>query len=318
VSERQQLSADRAADGGVKYLSAEKRGEEAHFQGSNEQPIVRQAQDVFGALRDLDLLPHVAELDVLGLAVIPPEKVGIDVIAAREAVLDVAERRHGERPDWQGNQDRTSPTPFGAIMFCIGLEHPAFVPVMLNRTIEAIATQQLGANHVLSAFQGVTKPKGGQELDLHLDELYAPSPYAVHNDAINVTIPLTDYTMDNGPLAYVPGSHKLMRRPVGREGYDQRVPVTAKAGSLIIWPRHTWHGAYVGTAPGMRVNIISVFSRPHMRTLEDFGGQVTEDALEAHGPRFRQLMGKNLSYGWRGEGPVLDGSETLIGATPFV
>jgi ectoine hydroxylase-related dioxygenase (phytanoyl-CoA dioxygenase family) len=188
---------------------------------------------------------------------------------------------------------------------------------MLNRTILAIATEQVGRNAALSSFQAILKPRGGKPLDLHVDELIAPAPYSVHTGSINVTIPLTDYTIEAGPTSYVPGSHKFMRAPVGKEGWEQRVPVTARKGSLIIWPNMTWHGNYTGTAPGLRMALVLVFARPHMRTLEDYRDDVTEEMLRRNPPRFAKLMGRHISYGWKAEGPVLDGSETLIGATAY-
>jgi len=290
----------------------------SHFQGLNGHDISQEAASVWAELRSLELLDHVAELEVLGLTVIPPEKVGLPVATVRDKLLEVCERRYGGRPDYTGESTpQEANNPFGRLVSFLALEDPLFQEVLLNRTVLALATQQLGRNCVLSAFQALLKARGGQALDLHVDELIAPAPYAVHNDSINVTIPLTDYTRDNGPLAYVPGSHKYMRRPVGREGWEQRVKVLAPAGSAIIWPRHTWHGAFAGTAPGLRLNLTLVYARPHLRTLEDYRNKLTQADLERNPPRFAKLMGRHISYGWQQEGPVLDGSETLIGSTAY-
>lgn len=292
----------------------------SHFKGLDGQNIRDEAMSLLAELQELDLLGHVAELEIMGLTVIPPEKVGLlhRIDAIREALLDVAEARRGVRPDWEGKYaESESPSPFGQLESYLGLERPIFQDVMMNRVMLAMATQQLGRNCTLSACQAMLKAKGGPELDLHVDELIAPAPYAAHNDSINATLLLTDYTETNGALTYVPGSHKYMRRPVGKEGWDQRVKVLAPKGSLAIWPRHTWHGADVGTAPGMRLTLFYVFSRPHMRTLEDYRSEVSAADLERNPPRFAKLMGRHISYGWKQEGPVLDGSETLIGSTPY-
>ena len=308
-----------AADELARDMASGVTANRSHFKGEG-QTTADQATELLGELKRLDLLEHVAELDIMGLTVIPPEKTGLlsQVDALREALLDVCEKRRGVRPDWQGlGAEGESPSPFGQLESYLGLEHQVFQDFMMNPVILAMATQQLGSNCTLSACQAMLKARGGPELDLHCDELIAPSPYAVHNDSINVTLLLTDYTEDNGALAYVPGSHKYMRRPVGPEGRDQRVKVLAPKGSIVIWPRHTWHGAYVGTAPGMRLTLFLVFSRPHMRTLEDYRSEVTDADLARNPPRFAKLMGRHISYGWKHDGPVLDGSETLIGATPY-
>ena len=294
--------------------------ERNHFQGLNGAAIKDEAVNVMNELRALDLTENVAELHVMGLTVVPPEKVGFgDLIdAAREKLLDVVEGRSGVRPDWLGNTTHKSPeTPFGTLISHIGLEDPIFEKIMLNRSVLAIVDEQVGRNAALSSFQSIIKPKGGKPLDLHVDELIAPAPYSVHTGSINVTIPLTDYTMEAGPTSYVPGSQKFLRAPVGKEGWDQRVPVTARKGSLIVWPSSTWHGNYTGTAPGLRMALVLVYARPHMRTLENYRDDVTPEMLQRNPPRFAKLMGRHISYGWKKEGPVLDGSETLIGATAF-
>jgi hypothetical protein len=54
-----------------------------------------------------------------------------------------------------------------------------------------------------------------------------------------------------------------------------------------------------------------------MRTLEDYRSEVTQADLDRNPPRFAKLMGRHISYGWKKEGPVLDGSETLIGSTAY-
>ena len=58
---------------------------------------------VWNEIRDLGLEPYVAELDAKGYTVIPPEIANPNGLCERmlEAVLDIAERRNGERPDME-------------------------------------------------------------------------------------------------------------------------------------------------------------------------------------------------------------------------
>ena len=58
---------------------------------------------VWNEIRDLGLEPYVAELDAMGYTVIPPEIANPDGLCERmlEAVLNIAERRNGERPDME-------------------------------------------------------------------------------------------------------------------------------------------------------------------------------------------------------------------------
>ena len=59
------------------------------------------ATRLWSEIKALDLAEHIAELEVLGLTVIPPEKFTTrDFVGRlRSALLDMAEIRFGERPD---------------------------------------------------------------------------------------------------------------------------------------------------------------------------------------------------------------------------
>ena len=43
------------------------------------------------------------------------------------------------------------------------------------------------------------------------------------------------------------------------------IPLIAKAGSLAIWHGATWHGSTPRTNRGLRVTLVQVFMRMHMR-----------------------------------------------------
>ena len=81
------------------------------------------------------------------------------------------------------------------------------------------------------------------------------------------------------------------------------MPVECKAGSIIFWGGNAWHGAYARKNPGLRINLIMAMMRPHMRPQEPYRENVTQEILDANPPRFARLMGKNLNYGWKEEGP---------------
>ena len=111
---------------------------------------------------------------------------------------------------------------------------------------------------------------------------------------------LTDFNRDNGSTAFVPGSHKWCRNPVGSEtsvGNDQAVPVEAAAGSLVVFSGNTWHGAYDRVAPGLRVSMHLLMVRPIIRPREDLIGRIPQEVLDRNPARFAILTQQGLVPG---------------------
>jgi ectoine hydroxylase-related dioxygenase (phytanoyl-CoA dioxygenase family) len=80
--------------------------------------------------------------------------------------------------------------------------------------------------------------------------------------------------------------------------------VTAPAGSLIVFHGNTWHGTYPKTSEGPRVHIANAFCRNYVNPAENYD-DVPEAMLDALGPEFGRLVGKEAWQGYRAEGPKL-------------
>lgn len=86
-------------------------------------------------IQRLGLESYVAELDVLGYTIVPPELAGPDGfgLRLRDALLDVAERRTGERPKLDGDPRFANPlVPFGQNFAYLLFEDEAFAEAILN------------------------------------------------------------------------------------------------------------------------------------------------------------------------------------------
>ncbi|CAN5493249.1 hypothetical protein BH10PSE12_BH10PSE12_07470 [soil metagenome] len=280
--------------------------------GSIAFSIAPDALAVWNAIERLDLFRHIAELEVKGYTIIPPEKIGPPefIVRMRETVLDVVERRRGARPDIEAG---TFPVPserlneaFNAVGINVAyllFEDPVFQEAAANETVLAIIDYLIGKSANITTCLSLIKGPGDIDLPLHIDSVITPAPLSSHQQFCNVTWALTDYSLEEGALCFVPGSHKYLRAPVPGEGIPDRVAVEAPAGSVIIWPGSTWHGAFARQAPGLRVNMITQYIRPHLRPLEPYRENVTPQILAANPPRFATLMGQDLNHGWKAEGP---------------
>jgi hypothetical protein len=268
-------------------------------------------EELWGEIRTLGLESYVAELDTLGYTVVPPAVAFPDGLPDRllEAVLDVAERRTGTRPDLLTNSvaeqsaKAAGGMPLGDTMPFLLQEGRPFEEALMNPALLALVTHLCGRSVVLSAMFSSIKGPNPVTLPLHADNrLPAPlPPYAV---VCNATIALTEYTRAGGCLAVVPGSHRHSYPPQGREaqlgpgGNPNARPVECAPGSLLVWHGNTWHGAYPRSDPGLRVSLVQYFSRPQLRTLDDLRDQMSEESLDRNPPRFAVLTQQGLADGY--------------------
>ena len=270
---------------------------------------------VLEEIRELQLEPNAAQLDAKGLTVLPPEQVAPRefTVRLRDAVLKLAERRTGIRPDFENgsthaNIAATSGQTGEAWMWHILFDDPIFADALMNRACLAMVTYLVGYSAKLSNSSALVKGPVDWEgpprpLGLHNDSRGVPAPLPPYSQFASATWALTDYTLENGALGYLPGSHKLCRQPTPDEAIDRVVPVEAEAGSLIVWHGNTWHAPFPRTAPGLRVSMLLYFCREYMTTQERYRERVPEAMLERHPLRFRTLMGLEDGYGWADEGP---------------
>ncbi len=282
-------------------------------------------------LRNLGLESNVAELDTFGFTVVPPQRAQtkplVDGLLRRLTELS-AQRNGGIRPDFTtGATHADFLGPGGQPLFYLMTEGPEFEAALMNPVVQELARYLLGDSLVLSSASSTLKGPGKLPFFIHSDQPIHPIPQAL---VCNVTYLLSDYNRENGALCFVPGSHRMMRQPLPSEnfdfgGIDPRtameegalgdldqmeigeapgiVPITAPAGSLVVWHGNTWHGAFNRTAPGLRVNLVLFFCVPSLRPQEAYREHIPNEVLARNDERFAALMGRNVHFGWLDEGP---------------
>jgi len=255
-------------------------------------------------IRALGLEPYIAEYEMQGYTVIPPQMVStpefIDLL--RTTILDVAERRDGVRPDLAGATEQGDNAQ-GCQQFFLLFEDPVFQQAVVNPTMLALAHYALGRSAVLYNCVSLMKGPGGDGLALHADNLLVPPPYPQYANNVNFTWCLTDYDFRNGGTCFVPGSHRYCRPPEPGEGYDERVVPEAPTGSLMMWHSNTWHGSVPRQTPGLRMNLVTTMCRSYVRPQEAMKERVTREILDANPKEFAQVVGHNVPYGYGAEGP---------------
>ena len=283
-------------------------------EGDTPDPLAR----IWEEIRTLGLTSCVADLDAHGFTVIPPQLASPNGLADRllAAVLDVAERRGGDRPDLETGSTHVGfkrryagaggDSPFGELVQSLLLEGRVFEEALMNPVLLAMTTYLCGYGVVLSSMGCFMKGPNQSTFSLHSDTPL-PAPLPPQALVCNMTYVLTDFNRENGSTAFVPGSHKWCRNPIGREaivgegGNEQAVAVECSAGSLLVWHGNTWHGAFNRTAPGLRVSVPVYMSRPFIRTQEGLIGKIPQEMLDRHPSRFAILTQQGILYGYESQ-----------------
>lgn len=173
---------------------------------------------------------------------------------------------------------------------------------------------------VLNNSLGFVKGRSaGAHYRIHTDSLMIPDPLPPYAQIVNCSFFLTDYTLERGCIGIVPGSHRYLRHPTLHEesAYELLEPIEAPAGSLLIMPAYTWHGAFPNKTDDVRVTLVQAFSRIHITPSID--RNIPAEILERNPDRFAQLLGRDLITGFGTDGPDMSKYEKMymIERNPF-
>jgi len=250
------------------------------------------------------LLKHVAELDILGYTVIPPETLGMTELVdeARDQLIALAVNDGAATVDYATYLEGLS-----FELYALFNQGRVFEQWMLNPVMLLLSKYLLGENMILNNSLAYVKGKTDKHLRMHSDTLMVPDPLPEYRHLINMSVALTDYTLAGGCTGIVPGSHKMRRHPTAAEAveYDLMVPVECAAGSLIVIPGNTWHGAYPKSTDGLRVTLVHGFSRRYLQPY--VSTDVDEAVIARNPPEFARLLGRTswMGFGKDGVDPAL-------------
>jgi hypothetical protein len=289
--------------------------------------VINGLDQIWNDIEKYGLVRNVAELEALGFTVIPPEQAAPPGFADRmlDAVLDHAERSWGVRLDPDGELPHAAPDgaperldwevvrglPRGGNLYNLLRADPVFEQAIVNPVPLALVTYLLGYQCILSSYQawfkGPNTKSEPNEFPLHSDGLRVTTAGALV-EAATCQYLLTDQSMEHGATAFVPGSHRLLRPPVGLE-IDERVPVTAPKGSVVVWNANIWHGSFTKVTPGLRISVVPFFTRPQFRQFDIGDEPVTEEMLSRNPARFATLLGTEGP--WSGRAPSVSDNKKV-------
>jgi len=262
-------------------------------------------------LDSLGLNANLAELESVGYTTIKGALSPELVARARESIIRAMERKTGAIVDIE--------TESGEIFNGVSLAHyllfedEVFEDIALAPSPLALINYLLGRSCKLSSMTCHFKGPGGACLPLHSDNGNGiPAPFSMTSQVANVNYALTPYSEEAGALGMVPASHRLCRQPRpdevmlgGDHGNPNAVAMNLEPGDAVVWHGNTWHGSFVRTVPGIRMNLATYFARHYVVTQEKFGEYVPPEVIKRHAnnPRMLRLLGQEQGYGWDASGP---------------
>jgi ectoine hydroxylase-related dioxygenase (phytanoyl-CoA dioxygenase family) len=117
-----------------------------------------------------------------------------------------------------------------------------------NPAILAVLTRVLGEDLALAAFGSDTCAPGAERQPVHRDEpatLYAEANgISLPTYAVTVNVPLTEVTIENGPMELWPGGTHRLQAPPRLEQVAAGMPsqlATLTPGSVLLRDIRTWH-----------------------------------------------------------------------------
>ncbi len=273
------------------------------------------------SVRNLGLEAFVLQLELDGLAIVPPQVTGVcmDVIdTAVQLLLADAENITGSTFDLQTGpaQELEWPAPpFGLHLGdleaagevgevtqfqlqSLASRHRVFRDLIINPVALALVEHTMATQPRLSSSNAFVKWQGafgyGRNLGLHSDQLHVPMPWGPTAFNTNATWCLTDYAKEDGALAFVPGSHREFGRPPA-DAHRRAIAAEAPRGSLIVFHGATWHGAFHRENPGMRLTLSNYYHHPCIQPQEDirhgFDSGLADDCDDPE--LLKQVLGLN-------------------------
>jgi ectoine hydroxylase-related dioxygenase (phytanoyl-CoA dioxygenase family) len=112
----------------------------------------------------------------------------------------------------------------------------------------AVADYVIGRDFKVNTINGRDAIPGEGHQNLHAD--WGSRQEGERNHIVNTLWLLDDFTLDNGATRIVPKTHKLFGRPSDyvedlRATHPDEIIIVAKAGTVVAYNAHLWHGGTV-------------------------------------------------------------------------
>ena len=185
---------------------------------------------------------------------------GVADAVAVQAMREAWTRALQEPSETRGNNDGPA-----------GLEkEPAFQPCLRHPYVMSAVAQMLDGDVAFLGFRGRDPRKGSGQQGFHVD--FARPVPADQQRIANVFWILDEMDESNGATRLIPGSHRLNALPSRdlsqREArHPEARHVVARAGDVLIFSAHLWHGGSKNVTGAPRRIAMAHFGRREVTTM---------------------------------------------------
>ena len=179
-------------------------------------------------------------------------------------------------------------------------KHPIFqdlisCPYLVNVCDRVFERQTFHEKFGLNSMTGHIVAPGSPAIPWHLDSV-TPEPLPKWMVRFICILALDDFTLDNGATAFIPGSHKLMRRPTPNdlEFFKDSETIVAPAGSLILFDGAVWHHSTANTSKKHRPGLMLSYAASYFMELcgeEEHLTVIPKNRIESFSPKVKQMIG---------------------------
>ena len=170
---------------------------------------------------------------------------------------------------------------------------PIFEVCFTHPRVLAAISHVLGGNLKLSSLNYRAALPGAGLQALHADwgSAVAPGDYYVCN---SIWL-LDDFTVENGATRLVPGSQRRSQTPRDALAdptlpHPEEIVVTARAGTVVIFNSHTWHGGTLNRTQHRRRALHSYFCRRDQTQQLDQKAYLRRETYERLSPAARFVL----------------------------
>jgi ectoine hydroxylase-related dioxygenase (phytanoyl-CoA dioxygenase family) len=211
----------------------------------------------------------------------------VEAIRQREAdLLSEEGDQAGLEVHQEAGADRLSDLINKGTMYHVVISHP--------RVLAAIA-HVLNYDLKLSSLNSRAAQPGKGLQGLHADwgRLDTPGDFQVCNSVWLID----DFTLENGATRVVPGSHKSTQTPGEAMGGDPSQPhpnevvLQGKAGDVVVFNAHTWHGGTLNCTDKPRRAMHGYFTRRHQGQQLNQQKYLRRETWEQLSPASRVVLG---------------------------
>jgi ectoine hydroxylase-related dioxygenase (phytanoyl-CoA dioxygenase family) len=169
-----------------------------------------------------------------------------------------------------------------------------FREAILREEILDLVKSVLGENFKLGSLNvRSARPESDSVQPLHVDMGLLPD--AKGYATCNCVWMLDDFTIENGALRVVPGSHRWGKKPQDALGdvytrHPQEVLVTGTAGTVVVMNAHAWHGGTANRTPRERRALHSFYVRHDVPQQQYQKKLLRAETQALLSPQLRQLL----------------------------